>query len=125
MKPWNLTQKPIPPDAMRCDRASVLGNPFDLRNESERDAVVEGFRFYLELVARREWEPVRAAEFFAERMRLQISGKWKRPSRTVFMKALDVLLEKRPEWLLCWCVPKRCHCDVLISFVEWRDRGAG
>ncbi|MBD2153144.1 DUF4326 domain-containing protein [Leptolyngbya sp. FACHB-16] len=32
---------------IRCDRASALGNPFELRNEAERTTVVEAFRRYL------------------------------------------------------------------------------
>ncbi len=47
---------------IRCDRSSVLGNPFEMRNEDERAAVIEAFRRYLWLTMSHGFKPVQAAE---------------------------------------------------------------
>jgi hypothetical protein len=42
---------------IRCDRSSVLGNPFHMRSPSERLPVIDSFRKYLWLVAVEKKEP--------------------------------------------------------------------
>ena len=33
-------------EGVRCDRTCALGNPFDMKRESDRDAVCEAYRKY-------------------------------------------------------------------------------
>ncbi|ABW33162.1 DUF4326 domain-containing protein [Acaryochloris marina] len=51
----------------RCDRASVLGNPFHMFQESERLAVVAAFREYLHEVANLGANPVDVVLLLAEK----------------------------------------------------------
>jgi Domain of unknown function (DUF4326) len=50
------------PDCYRVDRATALGNPFDLASEAQRTAVIRAHKEYLWLVVSRGFEPVAAAE---------------------------------------------------------------
>ena len=104
----------------RCDRASVLGNPFHMFHESERTAVVAAFREYLHQVANLGFNPVDVAPGLAKKYNVMVSGRWKRPSRTQVMAEL-AKLEAMPDVnLLCWCAPLACHCDVIKSYLEWK-----
>lgn len=105
---------------IRCDRSSILGNPFEMRWELERPTVVEGFRRYLWLVAEHGYTPQDAAQLVAQQLNLQISGKWRSPTRQDFLAALKRLEKLHKPTLLCWCFPLQCHCDVLIRYLEWR-----
>ena len=72
-------------------RPSPLGNPFVMRDESQRDAVVDAYARWLE-ARMREDGPERA-----EIERLAAS-----PDGT----------------LVCWCAPLRCHADVISQWIE-------
>jgi hypothetical protein len=76
-------------------RPSVLGNPFSMSDESEREGVVQSFRSYL----REQWAlkgPVRAElEELAERVR-----------------------DGECIALQCWCAPKACHGDVIKEAIN-------
>jgi hypothetical protein len=102
---------------IRCDRSSVLGNPFDLKAEAERGAVIQGFRQYLWAIIQGS-EPLNAAKEVAERLGLTLASAWKRPSQTALLRALDELREG--DKLGCWCAPRACHCDVLVACSRWR-----
>jgi hypothetical protein len=54
---------------IRCDRATALGNPFDLVSEEFRDKVCDAHEAYLKLVIRR-YNPkkLRLAEWLMDRM---------------------------------------------------------
>ena len=72
-------------------RPSPLGNPFKLERESDRDAVIAQYEVWL-----RERIVARDKRVCDELNRL-------------YVIARDTgLLE-----LVCWCVPKRCHADVI------------
>lgn len=108
---------------VRCDRASVLGNPFDLRNESERDAVIQAFRKYLWEVCHVWEEPEHAAMAIAEKMGLAIAPKWKKPTREALVLEIQRLEQMESATLLCWCSPKPCHCDIIVRYLEWWKKG--
>lgn len=109
---------------IRCDRASPLGNPFHLCTESQRDAVIEGYRRYLWRVTQGE-EPIAAATAIASEMGLTLSGNLVYPTRQRLQAAI---IEIEKQWqrdgkvtLLCWCKPAACHCDVIKNYLEWRS----
>lgn len=104
---------------IRCDRASVLGNPFDLRNESERDAVIQAYRKYLWEVVHTWEDPVNSATHIAMDKGLAIASKWKRPTREALVMELQRIEEMQSATLLCWCAPKACHCDVIVRYLDW------
>ncbi|UJB72745.1 DUF4326 domain-containing protein (plasmid) [Acaryochloris sp. 'Moss Beach'] len=104
----------------RCDRASVLGNPFHMFQEAERTAVVAAFREYLHEVANLRANPVDVVPGLANKYNVTVSGMWKRPSRAQIMAELAKLEAMSEVKLLCWCAPLSCHCDVIKSYLEWK-----
>ncbi len=109
-------------EGIRCDRRSVLGNPFEMRSETDRMAVIKAFRLYLNAVDRKSCDPVDAAKLIACSECLSLSDKWQRPSRPKITAELDRIARLAADadiTLLCWCHPLPCHCDVLRSYFEW------
>jgi len=69
-------------------RPSIFGNPFSMRSERDRMAVIEKYREYF--LARIESDPV-------------------------FKQKVLALKGKR---LGCFCAPKPCHGDVIIEWLK-------
>jgi len=105
---------------IRCDRASFLGNPFDMKSEADRPSVCDGFKKYLWAVVGHGRSPVDAANAIALSMELQVSAKWRSPTTGQFLAALEQV-ELAPDGtkLLCWCSPLRCHCDEYVNYRAW------
>ena len=84
----DLKQGEWPENTARVDRRSRWGNPFVMRNNSdkERDRVCDAFE---EMVARLPPETIAA-------MKKDLKGKN----------------------LACWCAPKRCHADTLLRIAN-------
>lgn len=72
-----------------CGRPSRLGNPFNMKHESQRQQVVEAFRSDKNCIA--------VTKEFAE-----------------YVKDLGLHYVE----LGCFCYPKPCHCDVIKEEVE-------
>jgi hypothetical protein len=72
-------------------RPSPLGNPFAMRDESQRDGVVDAYARWL--VAR-----------------MQVNG----PERA----EIERLAALPDGTLVCWCQPARCHADVISDWIE-------
>lgn len=99
MKVLNIyhTKGVVPDNAVYIGRANAKlklpnsgwGNPFVLKNESEREAVVETYRQWLD-------KQVSTGAITVEKL-LTLAGK-------------D---------LVCFCAPKACHGDVLKDKVQW------
>jgi len=115
---------------IRCDRASVLGNPFDMgKDESLRDTVCQAYREWL-------WENIQLAQRGEERRvdckrwGLRIATTYKNPtSLEVYNELLSIagrLLADQKVRLLCWC--KRsdrdvvCHVDIIVRCLIWLNR---
>ena len=81
---------------VRVDCTSVLGNPFYMKNESQRDTVCNQYEVY-----------------FQEKMQNTQSAFYKEIQR------LQAVLQKygRLE-LFCWCAPKRCHAESIKKYLE-------
>jgi len=81
-------------------RPSVLGNPFPMHNESERDHVIAQYRRWLDAQRRTNsaaWQEV-------ERLALQVA-------------------EGKSLALQCFCAPRKCHADVIKSAIEYINNG--
>jgi hypothetical protein len=79
-----------------CGRPSTLGNPYPLKNEADRAAVLEQYREWLLFMVADNDEPV-----------------------------MDALRELNEDSVLgCWCKPHHvatglCHCEIIIEV--WKD----
>jgi hypothetical protein len=119
--------KKAPGASVICDRSSVLGNPFKMSNhadDSDRSAVIEGFRGYLHLVANRAEKPGWAANQVVITKGLTLATSWITPTTDEFMAELERvehLARAESLTLLCWCAPKACHCDILVRYLRWKN----
>lgn len=75
--------------AVRVDRKTRWGNPFELRKFIDREACIAAFRQWL-------WGEIKSGK-------VSLSD----------LAALD------GRDLACWCAPKACHADVLESAARW------
>ena len=113
-------------EGIRCDRSSVLGNPFELEREEDRPKVIEGFRKWL-WACLNHGDSIKAASNIAELHGLKISPTWKRPTAEQVQKELGRLLfiyqQSGQLTLLCWCEPLDCHTDVIRRCLLWLNKG--
>lgn len=72
-----------------CDRRSILGNPFPMTCEAQRDVVCDRYDVWLTARIAAKDEAI-----LAELGRLWRLWQWQ-----------GELV------LLCWCAPRRCHCE--------------
>lgn len=89
-------RKPCEEWEVRVDRSSVLGNPFRMYDESQRDAVCDKY-----------------AAYFARKVEAKDEA---------FMQELRRLYKIHRKYgklvLYCWCVPKRCHAETIKAFLD-------
>ena len=111
---------------IRIDRASKLGNPFDLdRNESLRDSICDAYHRYL-------WESIKAANSNAlQPIVLEGYGLKLADSRQAVLPAdvfhslqtINEVNRSSNVRLMCWCVRPnqdiRCHGQSIIAAVRW------
>jgi len=83
-------------------RPSVLGNPFPLRSEEERERVIRRFEEWLEQALKRD------AKVRAEMNRLY-----------------SELIKKGSLELTCWCSPRPCHAEVIARKLAEAARARG
>ena len=79
---------------IKVDRSSVLGNPFFMHNESERDLVCDQYE-----------------EYFYKQV----------PKNAAFTNALRNIyrvMQTQDVALGCWCYPKRCHAETIMRFLN-------
>lgn len=116
---------------VRCDRKSVLGNPFDMgRDESLREPVCTAFREWL-------WANIKLREQSRgnesvildcwTKQGLRVASAFKYPSANQVVRALLDITEKlqagKQVRLICWC--KRsdrevlCHADTVERCLIW------
>ena len=77
-------------------RPSVLGNPFPMKSEKDRDEVCEKYRVWL-------WGEIKKKDLVFDELN-KLAGEFKEKGELV---------------LICWCAPKRCHAEVIRSAVLW------
>ena len=78
----------------RVDRFSILGNPFYMKKECERDEVCNKYEeyFYNKLLFRDD-----VIEILKE--------------------MIEVYREYNKLRLFCWCFPRRCHAEIIRDFI--------
>ena len=111
-------------EGIRCDRISVLGNPFHMRSEEERLDVVKAYKRYLSGVAIDQEDPSILASRMADKYLLQVSTTWKRPTSRQFVQELNriqQLSNLEDVTLLCWCAPLACHCNIIRDYINWKN----
>lgn len=90
------TQNPTEIYDVRVDRTSILGNPFYMKTEADRDAVCNQYQVYFD-------NKIKAND-------------------EAFMSELSRLLMTWEEYgqlnLFCWCAPKRCHAETIKNYLE-------
>lgn len=88
-------EKPTQIWQVKVDRSSVLGNPFYMATENQRDEVC------------RKYE-----EYFNKKIESDI--RFREELRRLYKIHRDYgKLE-----LFCWCAPKRCHAETIKKFLE-------
>lgn len=105
---------------LRCDRSSVLGNPFEMKTEDQRNPACDAFGQYFDLVVGGV-EPADAVKYMAQTIRLKVGRAWKAPTRDQFMvelKQIEEIARESPCTLLCWCNPKRCHVETIVNYLR-------
>lgn len=80
-----------PPNAINL---SVLGNPFPMAGKEDRDNVCDKYKVWL-------------TDQYKENSQI----------RKLINKLVKAHLSEKTFTLLCFCHPKRCHGDEIISFV--------
>jgi hypothetical protein len=97
-KPEDLPQAKIA-TAIYCGRGSFLGNPFVLRHPKDRDWVCDQYA---------AWMP----EMVSKRDNAQSRGMYNQLLKIQEASIIgDVML-------VCYCAPKRCHCETIKSYIE-------
>lgn len=84
--------------ALRVDRATCLGNPFEMQNESdeERNRVCDQYEVW-----------------FREQLAKSTPNIMRRLSQIEKSVAT-----KNTVYLCCWCYPKRCHSETIKAYLE-------
>ncbi len=82
---------------IRIDRRSILGNPFPMKKESERNEVIKKYK---------DWLMDKSFD----------SPEWKE------IKRLRKIYEEKGTLILkCWCSPKACHGEIIKNIIENED----
>ncbi len=93
-----VNKKQFKGEGIYIGRPSVLGNPFAIGRDGDREEVIARYRAWL-------WDQVAARnEVFAELVK--IKG----------------MAERGEVYLVCWCKPLACHGDVVKACVDWMIR---
>ena len=89
-------EKPYKEWQVKIDRSSILGNPYYMKNENERNTVCEQYETYF-------YNKIKNNDirFIAELKRLK--------------KLLEIYNKLE---LYCWCYPKRCHGETIKQYLE-------
>lgn len=106
---------------IRCDRNSVLGNPFEGKEESKRSLRCNAYDEWLEenIVAYRHHLNIHVPLEIWKQQGFKISATFKNPtSRQVsaeMMRIFQVVRAGNNVYLMCWCKPLECHCDKIAA----------
>jgi len=87
-------EKAIFPYDFRVDRFSVIGNPFMMGNEKDRDFVCNKYEIWF-------YENVKKPEI-----------------QDYLNKMHKAYFEFGAIRLFCWCTPKRCHAETIKRYLE-------
>ena len=79
---------------IRVDRKTVVGNPFYMASETQRDLVCNQYQEYFD-------KKIKSDENFLSALR----------DIYKIAKVHDIALG-------CWCYPKRCHAETIKTYIE-------
>ena len=82
---------------IRIDRQSPVGNPFYMRDESERDMVCNQYQAYFDNIIAHKDKYLDFMQYL----------------RYIYCTAVQTKVA-----LACWCAPKRCHGETIKKFIE-------
>ena len=102
------------------DRSSVLGNPFELLDEADRDKVCNAYVVFA-------WHAIWLGKEFdlfdyAKKNGLVISKKFKddrEKARNLINQMIEGVQKGNKYRLICWCFPKRCHGMELVKMLNY------
>lgn len=116
---------------VRCDRASVLGNPFDMgKDESLREPVCKAYKEWLWLNIKLREQGSGNESVILDRwcsQGLRVAPAFKYPTANQVVRALlditEMLQAGKQVRLICWCKrPDRevlCHADTIVRCISW------
>ena len=85
-------EKPIYPYDVKVDRTSVLGNPFYMKSEKDRNSVCDMYEELINKPHTKEFNDV--------------------------LNKLHALYKQHNKLrLFCWCSPKRCHAESIKRWI--------
>ena len=91
----SIANKKNNPKGEYVGRPSVLGNPFKITKESERELVIDKYRQWLQEQIR-DHNPQVIAE----------------------LSRLKAIADTGDLVLICWCSPRKCHAEVIKEILE-------
>lgn len=105
---------------IRVDRASVLGNPFELTTEADRYKVCEAYKEWLFFQINNPNNHTLSLQPWIDKG-FKIATKFKAPTskevKNEICRLLTLLKQGKKLVLLCWCKQKdkevRCHADSI------------
>ena len=107
---------------VRCDRSSPLGNPFVMRNETEREAVVKAHKVYLWTLWKEQGIPPDIRTYGAQKG-LLTQHTWEPTMATHAYRVLQNLVngfrQGNSYRLIDWCHPLPCHTDNIAALIQW------
>lgn len=79
---------------IKIDRSTIVGNPFYMKREEERNTVCDKYNEY----------------FYKQ---IAISSKFNK-------YILDIIEKSKTKDIIlgCWCHPKRCHGDTILNYLN-------
>jgi hypothetical protein len=86
---------------IKVDRSSILGNPYPMKNEADRDNVCDMYNQYFDALLMSDKPKAREFKLALDEIMYAAGA------------GLDVALG-------CWCAPKRCHADTIKCHIESR-----
>jgi hypothetical protein len=86
------SDRPVEAYDVRVDRTSVLGNPFHMRTEIDRNLVCDKYK---------EWFEMEYADSMSS-------------VRSEMRKLYNLYTYHGKLRLFCWCKPKRCHAETIM-----------
>jgi hypothetical protein len=83
-------EKPSEPYDFKVDRTTLLGNPYVMPTENERELVCNLYEKNFDKIIKPEW----------------------------LSHLITIYEEYSKLRLFCWCSPKRCHAETIKKYIE-------
>lgn len=91
-------RKPNKSYDIKVDRSSILGSPYYLKSEKDRNNVCNLYH---------EW-------FYKN---VDAPGNERMTFKKELTRLIDIYLEYNKLNLFCWCAPKRCHAETIKQYI--------